>query len=278
MANNAANLVGAQLLFGTMANNVFTADLKAQIQGNQNGSIRVETNSITITGTTTINSTLTVGGTITGNIAGNATSATRLQSARTIGASGDASGSVSFNGTANVNIPIMIEKIRGVNVSTSEVNPTGTNRLNIEGYLYATRVYNAVWNDIVDFINIPKSTLIEYGRAYIRSESGSVQLPSRYAEQGVIGIASDTYGFGVGRDDENHQLPLAIGGFVLAQVDRGYRPGTPLTCTKSGVLTKAKVLIRILFPERIVAIFDRKELATTWNGVTVNDRSWVKVF
>lgn len=47
-------------------------------------------------------------GNVTGNVTGNATTATTLQTARTIALSGDATGSVSFNGSANVTIPVVI--------------------------------------------------------------------------------------------------------------------------------------------------------------------------
>lgn len=58
------------------------------------------------TGTTTVRNNLTVsGGTVTAtSFTGNASTATTLQTARTISLSGDVTGSVSFNGGANVDI------------------------------------------------------------------------------------------------------------------------------------------------------------------------------
>lgn len=50
---------------------------------------------------------LTVDGTITGNLSGNSTTATRLQTARTIALSGGATGTAtSFNGSSNISIPV----------------------------------------------------------------------------------------------------------------------------------------------------------------------------
>jgi len=46
--------------------------------------------------------------TVAAALSGNATTATTLQTARTISLSGDATGSVSFNGSANVTIPVVI--------------------------------------------------------------------------------------------------------------------------------------------------------------------------
>lgn len=60
-----------------------------------------------------VNADLTVTGTITGNITGdmtgNAASATKLETARTISLSGDVVGSVSFDGTQNVDITAIIQ-------------------------------------------------------------------------------------------------------------------------------------------------------------------------
>lgn len=50
-----------------------------------------------------------------------------------------------------------------------------------------------------------------------------------------------------------------------------------MVASKNGILTKASILYKILFPERIIAIFDRVEKEETWNGVEVKGRHWLKV-
>lgn len=68
-----------------------------------------------ISGTTTIYSptlnanNIVASGTITGNLNGNATTASALQTARTIALTGDVAGSVSFDGSANVSITTTIQ-------------------------------------------------------------------------------------------------------------------------------------------------------------------------
>ena len=59
---------------------------------------------VKITGNQTIAGTKTFSSTISGSVSGNAGSATKLATARTIALSGDVTGSVSFNGSANVTI------------------------------------------------------------------------------------------------------------------------------------------------------------------------------
>lgn len=167
----------------------------------------------------------------------------------------------------------------GIIANTDTTNPTATSRINIHGYLYATRVYNAVWNDIVDFIDTKEQIEIELGKAYCRSSDGHHAPSSSYMPSGLLGITSDTYGFGVGHksDTTTTQLPIAIGGIVLAHVDKEYETGTPLTATYDGALTEMGINDRARHPERIIATYYRPEEAETWNGITVNGRHWVRV-
>lgn len=138
------------------------------------------------------------------------------------------------------------------------------------------KVYNAVWNDIADFIPY-KDDELEYGKCYYRDKNGNIYKTNSYKQKGLLGIASDTYGFGVGGAKKEGKIPIAISGFVLAYVDREYVPGTPLTSTKKGYLTKMDRKDLMRYPERIVATFDRPEEKENFNGVQVNGRHWVKV-
>ena len=94
----------------------------------------------------------------------------------------------------------------------------------------------------------------------------------------MLGIASDTLGFGVGQKPEGTpQIPIAIGGFVLAYVDQLYDSGTPLTCTKDGWLTEMGMGVKMEYPERMVGTFYKIEPAEFWNYIEVKGRSWVKI-
>jgi hypothetical protein len=156
---------------------------------------------------------------------------------------------------------------------------TGLAAKSISGF---GKVYNAVWNDIADFVQLRKLPKggIAYGRVYRRlaDDSEQVEVTASYAPCSALGIASDTLGFGVGdKGLGTPQIPIAIGGFVLAYLDKPYPAGTPLVATTEGKLTKALWHTRILHPERILAVFDRMEPSLSWNGVVVRGRHWVKV-
>lgn len=167
--------------------------------------------------------------------------------------------------------------INGIDLVQGLTAPTGEGNLGIDANLYATKVYNAVWNDIADFIPVPKHTTIQYGRAYVMDENGEYAVSQSYCPEGLIGIASDTYGIGVGRVERQSQMPIAIGGFVLAYVDKVYRTGTPLTAGPSGILTEISAQDKHDYPERILATFWKDESEMEWNGINVDGRRWVKI-
>lgn len=249
-------------------------------------------------------------GTITAALAGNAATATKLYTARTInGVSFDGSSNITvtaatpnaltigtgltgttgtFDGSSGVTISLTgiaagsesvgALKYNGTTASNGTFNgsttsPTNTTRLNYEGYFYASKVYNAVWGDLVDFLEFNSVIDIEYGKAYTRDKNYNIVKTSKLGQRS-IGIASDTYGFAMGDRSIKNQIPIAVAGFVLAYVDKQYKFGTPLIATKNGMLTKARC---IFDKSNIIAIYDRPETSEKWNNIIVNSRHWIKV-
>jgi hypothetical protein len=143
------------------------------------------------------------------------------------------------------------------------------------GIIYGSQVYGAVWNDIADFLDLDEEIDIEYGKVYTR-RNGKINTTEKI-NQDSIGIASDTFGFGVGKKENKPQLPVAIGGWVLAYTDKVYKFGTRLVPSRNGILTKAPWYIPIIKPSAIIATFDREEKEDFWNGKEVKGRHWVKV-
>ena len=141
-------------------------------------------------------------------------------------------------------------------------------------------VYGALWNDLADSIVVNKDAKIEAGYCYCLKDNKYIKS-SKYLDNGIIGIHSDTYGFKMGEKAGEKQLDCAVAGFVLAYVDKDYLPGTALTCTKDGRLTKMKSKDKQRFPEKIVATYWKDEPAEEWGSdnrkVKVNGRKWVKI-
>ena len=143
-----------------------------------------------------------------------------------------------------------------------------------------TGVYNAVWNDLADCIPVDDECKVEPGYCYC-FDGERYYKSTKYLDDGIIGIDSDTYGMNMGRKPGLNQMDVAVAGFVLAYVDKEYKPGTPLTCTENGYLTEIKREDKIEFPERIVATYWKSEPVDEWGSdsrkVRVNGRKWVKV-
>lgn len=163
------------------------------------------------------------------------------------------------------------------------LNNSSQAALNVIGGIYAsngiraTKIFNTVWNDIADCITVDCE--LESGYCY-KFNGEHYSKTEKYADEGFIGIHSDTAGFYVGQKGGN-ELHVAIGGFVLAYVDKEYPVGTPLTCTKDGKLTKLRKLDIIFRPHRIIGTYWKPETEETWGPIgqqiNVNGRHWIKI-
>lgn len=148
------------------------------------------------------------------------------------------------------------------------------------GYIYGSKVYGAVFNDLADSIPVDEECDLEPGYCYC-FDGEKYTKSSKYLDEGIIGIHSDTYGFKMGNEEGKKKMDVAVSGFVLAYVDKEYKSGTPLTCTENGYLTEIKKEDKIEYPERIVATYWKDEPSEEWGSddkkVKVNGRKWVKI-
>ena len=221
----------------------------------QNGTVNLNNNTLTVTSDSTI--TNTIGGstvTLTG-----------------VGAIDAKSMTLTTTDGASLNIDNKL----------GELDPLSGTAVACNGGISASKVYNAVWNDLADSIEVPQDTELEYGYCY-KYKNGKVYKTDEYADSNVLGIHSDTAGMVLGIKPSHIKcINLAVAGVVLAYVDEEYECGTPLVATKEGKLTKANKMTRVLHPERIIATYFKKETNDLWgpssNKIAVNGRSWVKV-
>jgi hypothetical protein len=97
---------------------------------------------LSVSGTSTFTGAITANGGVVGALTGNASTATTLQTSRTIGISGDGTGTAtSFNGSSNITIPFTLANTgvgagtyRSVTVDTKGRVTAGTNPTTIAGY------------------------------------------------------------------------------------------------------------------------------------------------
>ena len=90
-------------------------------------------------------------------------------------------------------------------------DPTNTTRLNYDGYFYATRVYNAIFNDLAEFMDKDPAFNAEPGMILIQTEYGLKPSYHR-ADKRCVGIYSDTYGYALGANDQENKYPVALSG------------------------------------------------------------------
>lgn len=247
---------------GTITSANITASGSAVLEGStiksatvQNGTIDLNGNTLNVTSTSEITNT-TSGSTIT--LTG-------------VGAIGATSMTLNTDSGASLNISNTL----------GNKNPDSGTALACTGGISAAKVYNAVWNDLADSIEVPSDTELEYGYCY-KYKDEKVYKTDEYADPNVLGIHSDTAGMVLGIKPSHIKcINLAVAGVVLAYVDKEYECGTALVATKGGMLTKATRAIRLLHPERIVATYYKKEKEDLWgpksNRIKVNGRSWVKI-
>ena len=204
----------------------------------QNGTINLNSKTLNVTSASTI-TTITEGDTTT------------IEGVGAIDAK-----SMTLKNTATGTSSLIIDNTLGN--KTPGDNGTAT-ALYCTGGISAAKVYNAVWNDLADSIEVPSDTELEYGYCY-KYKDEKVYKTDEYADPNVLGIHSDTAGMVLGIKPSHIKcINLAVAGVVLAYVDKEYECGTALVATKEGKLTKANKATRLLHPERIVATYYKKE-------------------
>lgn len=131
-------------------------------------------------------------------------------------------------------------------------DPTNSDRLNYDGYFYATRVYNAVYNDLAEFMHYNDNFSVKAGQVMIQ---GTISLmPSqKRADPKVIGVYSDTYGFALGADTSDPEaIPIGLAGKVKVFIEGSVEPGDELVSAKDGRAIKANLIERLFKRQCII--------------------------
>lgn len=126
----------------------------------------------------TVGSEALVAGSFQGPLTGNASTATTLQTARTISLTGDVSGSVSFNGGSNVSIAAVVENVGGLQTSLDAKaelagSPTQDFSARTLSVVGTTKTTHAAGDGILERVNGQVYLQVD-DRFYIRDEGQSV--------------------------------------------------------------------------------------------------------
>ena len=151
--------------------------------------------------------------------------------------------------------------------------------LSYSGYLYANKVYGAVWNDYAETRLCQEEDInrIEPGDLVCEIGDDLVGICHKYGDPTAM-IVSDTYGFCVGERGRCY-LPIALCGRVLVKPKYSrdkYRIGDPVCADDGGIVVMDRSLIA-LYPDALIGTVVSIPKYEVWNGVSVNGRIWVKV-
>jgi hypothetical protein len=187
-------------------------------------------------------STMTITPVATLVVAQNTNSATTLQNTRTFDVSGlgFTCSAQNFNGSANVTLPLAYVSSQGAagTWDTSGTAPDQTTRLNYNGYLYATKIYNAVYADLAEFMDKDPSDDSSPGDVLVQTERGLVKSFKR-AHKAVVGVYSDSFGYALGAHKKENKYPIGLSGIVFVKVQDPMEIGDLLVSGENGFAVKA---------------------------------------
>lgn len=157
----------------------------------------------------------------------------------------------------------------------------GTNRNAITmGYVNATQVWGAVWNDYAEFRETKEN--VEPGRCVKEIGDDTLAITTKRLERGCE-IVSDTYGFAIGETDKS-KTPIAASGRVLAypyesREEFASHIGWPVCSGPNGTVSIMTEEEEEKYPSRIIgtisAVPDYEEWGT--GNVKVNGRVWIRI-
>lgn len=145
------------------------------------------------------------------------------------------------------------------------------------GSIYASKIYNAVWNDYAEF---RKADTVEPGRVVIEEAFGNMKMSTERLQPGGS-VISDTYGHAMG-ETKMCKTPIAVAGRVLAYPYEDiseYQAGDAVCTGPNGTVSKMTREEIIQWPDRIVGIVSEIPDYEVWGSgnVRVNNRIWIKV-
>ena len=122
----------------------------------------------------------------------------------------------------------------GGNVGIQQ-QPSGDYEFEVDGEIMAEKVWNAVYNDLAEFMPAGEKGL-EPGDVLVQTESGLTKTAEE-KDGRVVGVYSDTYGFVLGGDKEDAEnedkVPVGIAGKVKVKVKEPVQIGDLLVSSDS---------------------------------------------
>lgn len=126
--------------------------------------------------------------------------------------------------------------------------PTGTMRMNYNGYFYATKVFNEVYADYAEYFF--KDEVIEPGDVVSINPDGVGYVKSKHRNDPfVIGVCSDDFAFCIGGKEEGHAAIGLVGKVRVRTYGRIKKGDLLISSNIPGVAQKATFfdLLKMIF-------------------------------
>ena len=132
------------------------------------------------------------------------------------------------------------------------------------GDINANKVYNAVWNDLAEFMDCHDKS-VEPGDVLIQLKEG-LSKSFNYQDKRTVGVYSDTFGLALGGDKENHEgkVPVGISGKVKVKIKEPVEIGDLLVSSDNGFATKMKEYIPGTVIGKVIEEKNNNEVSRIW--------------
>ena len=158
------------------------------------------------------------------------------------------------------------------------LSPALSNPIAYNGDLYASRVFQGVWNDYAEYRKT--DTHIESGYVVVEAGDDTVRRSNDRLVAGAM-VVSDTFGSVMG-DWSQQSVPVCVAGRVLAypgEPINAYSVGDPVCSGYNGTVSKMSREEVRDYPDRIIGTVSSIPNYEVWgsNEIPVKGRIWIKV-
>ena len=161
-----------------------------------------------------------VTGNVTGNVSGSSGSCTGNSATATVAnsCSGNSATATQVYTTANTADTLYMVGVTSASSGNQSLQLDASTYVTSTGYLYATRVYNAVYNDYAECFDNKELTYTEAKNKIVELDENNNTVLAKENSNMIIGVVSDSFGHMLGGTEEEIQegskMPVGLAGVL----------------------------------------------------------------